>query len=140
MTFYRSPKSINLRFERSFNDLKGIYNIESWLEHHGTKLNERFSLNSYKMMNQLLRSTDITRGGEDFIEIASNINSEIHLICVDSDLFFLPDDDMKTLNLLSKYKKDVFCHEINSIHGHDGFLIETKQISNIFTKIFKRKK
>ena len=92
------------------------------------------------MMNQLLRSTDITRGGEDFIEIASNINSEIHLICVDSDLFFLPDDDMKTLNLLSKYKKDVFCHEINSIHGHDGFLIETKQISNIFTKIFKRKK
>ena len=140
MTFYRSPKSINLRFERSFNDSKGIYNIESWLEHHGTKLNERFSLNSYKMMNKLLRSTDITRGGEDFIEIASNINSEIHLICVDSDLFFLPDDDMKTLNLLSKYKKDVFCHEINSIHGHDGFLIETKQISNIFAKIFKRKK
>ena len=76
------------------------------------------------MMNQLLRSTDITRGGEDFIEIASNINSEIHLICVDSDLFFLPDDDIKTLNLLSKYKKDVFCHEINSIHGLDGFLIE----------------
>ena len=46
MTFYRSPKSINLRFERSFNDSKGIYNIESWLEHHGRKLNERFSLNS----------------------------------------------------------------------------------------------
>ena len=91
-------------------------------------------------MNQLLRSTDITRGGKDFIEITSNINSEIHLICVDSDIFFLPDDDRKTFDLLSKHKKDTFCHEINSIHGHDAFLIETKQISNIFTKIFKRKK
>ena len=133
-------KSLNNRFRRSFNKSKGIYNVESWLDHHGTKLNERFNLESYKMMNQLLRSTDITRGGEDFIKIASKINSEIHLICVDSDLFFLPDDDKKTYNLLSKSKKDVFYHEINSIHGHDAFLIETKQISNIFTKIFKRKK
>ena len=140
MTFYRNPKSLNNRFGRSFNQSKGIYNVESWLDHHGTKLNERFSLKSYKMINRLLRSLDITRGGLDFIKIASNINSEIHIICVDSDLFFLPDDDKKTYNLLSKSKKDVFYHEINSIHGHDAFLIETKQISNIFTKIFKRKK
>ena len=140
MTFYRNPKSLNNRFGRSFNQSKRIYNVESWLDHHGTKLNERFNLESYKMMNQLLRSTDITRGGKGFIKIASNINSEIHLVCVDSDLFFLPDDDKKTYNLLSKSKKDIFYHEINSIHGHDAFLIETKQISNIFTKIFKRKK
>ena len=140
MTFYRNPKSLNNRFGRSFNKSKGIYNVESWLDHHGTKLNERFNLESYKMMNQLLRSTDITRGGGDFIKIASKINSEIHLICVDSDLFFIPDDDKKTYNLLSKSKKDIFYNEINSIHGHDAFLIETKQISNIFTKIFKRKK
>ena len=140
MTFYRSPKSLNKRFERSFNESKEIYNVESWLDHHGTKLNERFSLNSYKMMNQLLRSTDITRGGKDFVEIASNIRSEIHLICVDSDIFFLPEDDRKTFTLLSKSKKNIFYHEINSIHGHDAFLIETKQISNIFTKIFKREK
>ena len=104
MTFYRSPESFSKRFDRTFNESKGIYNVESWLDHHGNKLNERFNLESYKMMNQLLRSTDITRGGEDFIKIASKINSEIHLICVDSDLFFLPDDDKKTYNLLSKSK------------------------------------
>ena len=75
MTFYRNPKSLNNRFGRSFNQSKGIYNVESWLDHHGTKLNERFSLKSYKMINRLLRSLDITRGGLDFIKIASNINS-----------------------------------------------------------------
>ena len=140
MTFYRSPKSLNKRFNRSFNESKEIYNVESWLDHHGTKLNERFSLKSYKMMNKLLRSADITRGGEDFLKTTSNINSEIHLICVDSDIFFLPEEDKRTFDLLSKTKKQVYLHKINSIHGHDAFLIETKQISHIFTKIFKRKK
>ncbi len=140
MTFYRSPKSLNMRFDRSFNDSKGIYNVESWLDHHGTKLNERFSLKSYKMMNKLLRSTNITRGEKDFIKTISNITSEIHLICVDSDIFFLPDDDKRTFDLLSKNKKQAYLHKINSIHGHDAFLIETKKISNIFTKIFKREK
>ena len=28
-------------------------------------------------------------------------------------------------------------HIIKSIHGHDAFLIETKQISDIFIKILK---
>ena len=28
-------------------------------------------------------------------------------------------------------------HIIKSIHGHDAFLIETNQISDIFTKILK---
>ena len=82
------------------------------------------------MMNKLLRSTNITRGEKDFIKIFP-----IHLICVDSDLFFLPDDDKKTFIL-----KRMYFHEINSIHGHDAFLIETKQISNIFTKIFKNER
>ena len=74
MTFYRNPKSLNNRFGRSFNQSKGIYNVESWLDNHGTKLNERFNLESYKMMNQLLRSTDFNRVGKGFIKIASNSN------------------------------------------------------------------
>ncbi|RZP00021.1 MAG: homoserine acetyltransferase, partial [Flavobacteriales bacterium] len=35
-----------------------------------------------------------------------------------------------------KNNLDITNHIIKSIHGHDAFLIETKQISDIFTKIF----
>ena len=136
MTFYRSPKSLNTRFTRTKNLDKNIYNVESWLIHHGEKLRQRFSLKSYLFMNKLLSSTDITRDGESFINKISKIKSSIHLISVDSDIFFLPNEDHETYLVAKKNNLDITNHTINSIHGHDAFLIETKQISDIFTKIF----
>lgn len=136
MTFYRSPKSLNTRFTRTKNLDKNIYNVESWLIHHGEKLRQRFSLKSYLFMNKLLSSTDITRDGESFINKISKIKSSIHLISVDSDIFFLPNEDRETYLIAKKNNLDITNHIIKSIHGHDAFLIETKQISDIFTKIF----
>lgn len=136
MTFYRSPKSLNTRFNRTKNLDKNMYNVESWLIHHGEKLRQRFSLKSYLFMNKLLSSTDITRDGESFINKISKIKSSIHLISVDSDIFFLPNEDHETYLIAKKNNLDISNHIIKSIHGHDAFLIETKQISDIFTKIF----
>ena len=136
MTFYRSPKSLNTRFTRTKNLDKNMYNVESWLIHHGEKLRQRFSLKSYLFMNKLLSSTDITRDGESFINKISKIKSSIHLISVDSDIFFLPNEDHETYLIAKKNNLDISNHIIKSIHGHDAFLIETKQISDIFTKIF----
>lgn len=136
MTFYRSPKSLNTRFTRTKNLDKNMYNVESWLIHHGEKLRQRFSLKSYLFMNKLLSSTDITRDGESFINKISKIKSSIHLISVDSDIFFLPNEDHETYMIAKKNNLDITNHIIKSIHGHDAFLIETKQISDIFTKIF----
>ena len=44
MLTYRTPKSFDYRFGRTLNEESGIYNIESWLLHHGKKLASRFSL------------------------------------------------------------------------------------------------
>ena len=135
MTFYRTPESLNQRFSRSKNIEKGMYNVESWLDHHGIKLNQRFSLNSYKFLNKLLRSADITRDNSSLESKIMPSKSEIHIISVDSDIFFLPDEDRMTTLRLKKQKVKIKNHIIESIHGHDAFLIETKQISDIFTKI-----
>ena len=135
MTFYRSPESPNQRFSRSKNIEKGMYNVESWLDHHGIKLNQRFSLNSYKFLNKLLRSADITRDDSSLESKIMPSKSEIHIISVDSDIFFLPNEDKMTTLRLKKQKVKIKNHVIESIHGHDAFLIETKQISDIFTKI-----
>ena len=52
------------------------------------------------------------------------------MITINSDLFFKPEENWNTLEDLKKVKKNVSIYEINSIHGHDGFLIEFDQLSN----------
>ncbi len=137
MLLYRTPESLNQRFSRSKNIEKGIYNVESWLDHHAVKLHKRFSINSYKFLNKLLRSADITRDDFSLESIIKPSKSEIHIISVDSDIFFLPNEDKTTTSRLKKQDVKIKNHIIESFHGHDAFLIETKQISDIFIKILK---
>ena len=116
---------------------KNIFNVESWLIHHGDKLKNRFLLQAYKTMNHLLASIDITRKNKTLEKVVENIQSNIHLIAVDSDLFFTAQEDRKTHERLKKINKNIFYHEIQSIHGHDAFLIENDAVSRILSNIFK---
>ncbi|WP_348813037.1 alpha/beta fold hydrolase [Flavobacterium maritimum] len=136
MLCYRTPESFTEKFQRTINEELAIFNIESWLDHHGKKLQKRFQLSSYKMMNQLLKTIDITRNKGSFEEIASKIEADIHIIGIDSDLFFTPRENRATYEELKKYKKNVSYQEIVSIHGHDAFLIEYKQLDNLLASIF----
>ena len=136
MLLYRTPQSLKQKFNREKNELKNIFQIESWLIHHGEKLQKRFQLASYKMMNHLIKTIDITRNRKDFITVAKVIQSNIHIIAVDTDYFFTADENRETYEDLKKVKQNVFYHEIKSIHGHDAFLIEYEQLGSILNKIF----
>lgn len=137
MLTYRTPASFTSRFGRTINKEKNIYNVESWLLHHGDKLKSRFLLDAYKAMNFFLASISITRNGKSFEQILENISSNIHIIAIDSDLFFTAEEDKKTFERGRKIKKNIFYHEIKSIHGHDAFLIENAAVSKILSGIFK---
>ncbi|MDC1048650.1 alpha/beta fold hydrolase [Flavobacteriaceae bacterium] len=136
MLTYRTPQSFDSRFGRTKNQELEVYNIESWLMYHGDKLAKRFKLKAYQMMNHLLASVNIEREGKSVEDIIKKINAEIHLIAIDSDLFFTPGEDRKTFEIGKKIKKNIFYHELTSIHGHDAFLIENEKMARILAKIF----
>jgi homoserine O-acetyltransferase len=137
MLTYRTPASFTERFNRTKNVKKNIYNVESWLIHHGDKLFKRFLLQAYKTMNHLLASVDVSRNGKSFENVIQSIESDIHLVAINSDIFFTSEEDKKTFKIGKNFKKKIYYYEINSIHGHDAFLIENEAISKIFGKIFK---
>lgn len=139
MLTYRTPKSFDYRFGRTLNEESGIYNIESWLLHHGKKLASRFSLEAYLMMNHLLSSINIERSGRTAVQIIQEISAEIHLIAIDSDLFFTAVEDQKTMELIKPVKENIFYHELRSIHGHDAFLIENEAVAQILRPLFNPK-
>jgi len=140
MLLYRTPQSINQRFNRNKQENLSIFQIENWLINHGFKLKNRFRLSAYKLMNHLLKTNDITRGRKDFLSIAKEIKAAIHIVSVDTDYFFIADENRQTYQELKNHKDAVFYHEIQSIHGHDAFLIEFEQLAQILEPIFNTQK
>ena len=141
MLCYRSPLSFQKKFDRSINENTKIFNVESWLLHHGKKLQERFQLSSYKLMNHLLSTIDITQGGKiKFEGIISKIKGNIFIVSVDSDLFFTDYQNRDTFYKACRIKDNIFFKTIKSVHGHDAFLIEFDQINKLLSSVFKREK
>jgi len=130
MLCYRTPESLNSRFNREIDSEKQILKSHDWLNFHGKRLNEIFSLKAYKLVNHLLMNIN---GRENELE---NINAEIHLVSVDSDLFYPAFEIKNTYQFLQNKNKNVQYQEINSIHGHDAFLMEYEQLNTILTPIF----
>ena len=138
MLCYRTPASFKERFHRSKKDNSDVFDVESWLLHHGEKLQERYQLSSYKLMNQLLKTIDVTDGGKKDIEILNKVEANIHIIGVSSDLFFTAEENRETFKKLALTKDNVTYNEINSVHGHDAFLIEYDQLQKIIEPIFNK--
>jgi homoserine O-acetyltransferase len=138
MTFYRTPASFTQKFNRRIEGGEEQYEIESWLSYHGKKLKERYKLETYKLMNHLLGTADITRGETTFQSVAQKIKAQIHLVAIDTDGLFLADEIYKTYQLLQEIEVSVSYDEIQSIHGHDAFLIEYDQLSTLIKPIFQK--
>lgn len=136
MLCYRTPQSLKMKFERTTHLPTQLYNVESWLLHHGEKLNKRFSLSAYKLMNQLVKTIDISKDRGSFAEAVAPITAHITIVSTDSDLYFVPQENRDTVAELREMGKPVDYYEIHSIHGHDAFLIEHKQLEQFLKKIF----
>ncbi len=140
MLCYRTPESFKERFHRSTNDKLQVFNVESWLLHHGEKLQERFQLSAYKLMNQLLKTIDVTRDGDENFNRLQNSDTNIHIIGVNSDLFFTAKENKATFKQLAQANSNVTYGEIQSLHGHDAFLIEFEQLQKILHPVFNEHK
>ena len=136
MTFYRTPASFKAKFQRSKTTDGSLYNIESWLLHHGERLESRFSIHAYKLMNHLLGSADITAGIHDVQTLFKGLQCKVHLVAIDSDGLFLANEIYDTYKQLQAAQVVSSYHEIHSIHGHDAFLIEYEQLEAIVKPIF----
>ena len=136
MLFFRTPQSFTAKFNRSVNEDLGIYNVESWLLHHGKKLEGRFLLQSYKTMIHLLNTVDVTKGRKDFGDAISGLQSKVTLLGLEGDLLFPPEIIEESLPKLREAGVEACYREIKTPHGHDAFLIEFDQMKSLLSDIF----
>ncbi|WP_136669040.1 alpha/beta fold hydrolase [Flavobacterium sp. H122] len=135
MLLYRTPQSLQSKFNTEKKE--ELYQIESWLLHHGTKLEQRFTLEAYKLMNHLLKTIGQDVSEEKLIAFAEETTAKIHQIAINSDYFFTPEENRKAHKQLQTVNNEIQYSEIDSIHGHDAFLIEFEQLNTILKPVFK---
>ncbi len=134
MLIYRTPESLNQKF--SSENKKSDFGVEHWLEYHAEQLNNRFTVEAYRLMNQLLKTIGSHLDLDSFIAQIQKVTAKIHLISVDSDLLFLANETYQTYQLLKENKLNCSYFEIKSIHGHDAFLMPNLEFERHLKSIF----
>lgn len=123
MTTYRS--------EVDFDTREGI---GSYLEHQGVKLRHRFHPGSYATLVEAMNAHDIgrERGGlvAAFRSLASS-GVAVHGVGIEGDILYGPRQVLALVDAARAAGIDAAYHEIRSTKGHDAFLVEWDQLTEI---------
>lgn len=134
MITYRTPDNYSGKFGRFPQENSELFQVESYLDYQGKKLADRFDAHSYMILTKAMDTHDISYNRSHFDEVLKRVEIPVQVIGIDSDLLY-PTREQKELAALLPNGR---YHEIQSVYGHDAFLIEFDQLKNIvkpFTKI-----
>lgn len=131
---YRSDAVFAERFHRTLLrpltfDLDPLFDVEGYLDYQGAKLVRRFDANSYLRLNRAMDLHDVGRGRGGVERALARVRCPALVIAVRSDGLYPPDQQRRLHRLLSASTHSSEWLELDSPHGHDGFLIETAQLS-----------
>ncbi|WP_424935364.1 MULTISPECIES: homoserine O-acetyltransferase MetX [Bacteria] len=132
---YRSPVELNQRFQRSWqSDVSplghgGRFAVESYLDFHGNKFTRRFDANSYLTLVEAMNSHDIGRGRGGVEDALRRVTATTLVLGIDTDRLFPVDGQHRIARGIPRTLDGDHAVVIASDFGHDGFLIETDEVS-----------
>lgn len=113
------------------------YASSSYQRYQGQKLVDRFNAYSYVRLLEAMDSHHVARKRSTTIEEAlSQITSKTLVIGITTDILF-PLSEQK---FLAAHIPGASFVEIESDYGHDGFLIETKKLTQVISNHFSKEK
>jgi len=130
---YRTAAELEARFGRDAqaaeDPLKGgRYAVESYLQHHGAKLSERFDPNSYIVLSEAMNHHDVGRGRGGVARALAGVRTDVTVAGIVSDRLY-PRSLQDELARLLPGDRPV--RLIESASGHDGFLLEVRQVGDV---------
>lgn len=133
MASYRSPRSFADRFARE-RSIDGRWAVETWLEHQGESLVERFDANAYRTLTLSMDTHDLARGRGDYEEVLSRIAVPALVVASLHDSLYPREEQIELAGLLPRAEYEV----LDSPHGHDAFLIEQEEVSRLLAAFRQR--
>ena len=113
------------RFEREFE-------IENYLEYNAQKFIHSFDPNSYLYLSRAMDWSDIAEHGDSIRDGMSKVDVEKALVIgVTTDILFPARQQKEIADVMRATGTEVDYIEIDSVNGHDAFLIDDKHFSPV---------
>ena len=128
---YRSELELADRFGRNPQPGEdpyagGRFEVTSYLDHHADKLARRFDANTYIALTDAMSLFDLGRGRGGVAAALGSITAPLTVVAIDSDRLF-PQRLQEELVEFAPGADGL--HVVNSLFGHDGFLVEDDQVA-----------
>jgi homoserine O-acetyltransferase/O-succinyltransferase len=133
MTTYRSESDFETRFGRSLQ-ADGRYAVSSYLDHQGEKLLERFDPATYRVLVGIMDSHDIGRGrGGTVAALGALARADTGFtgLGIEGALVYGPAQVRSLVDAAAAAGVDATYRELASVKGHDAFLTEWEQLTDI---------
>lgn len=111
--------------DEQINNIRN-YKASSYIHYQGEKFSKRFNAYSYWYLTHAMDSHNIARGRSESMEaILQMIKQKVLILGINSDILCPLAEQM----FLAKHIKNARFAVLNSLYGHDGFLVETAAIT-----------
>lgn len=127
---YRNNETYNKSQAEEFNNKINNYKADSYQRYQGEKLSKRFNAYSYYYLTKVQDSHNIARDRESIENALKQIRASTLVIAISSDILFTTEEQKH----IAKHIPNSLYEEIESIYGHDAFLIESTKLIEIIKR------
>ena len=136
---YLSDESMDRKFGRRLQEKESNsfdfgmnFQVESYLEYQGQRFVERFDANSYLYISRAMDYFDLAeKAGGDLNKVLENVESPFLVVAFSSDWLFPSSHSEKLVKALRNNNTDVTYCNIQSVYGHDAFLLEIDELGKL---------
>ena len=142
---YRAANEWRERFNRARIQKKSNqkmfdieFEVENYLDHNSEKFVSMFDPNCYLYLSRAMDLFDVAELGGTVNAGLAKIHTEKNLIVgVKSDILFPLDQQKELADGFAKAKKNFQFEQLDSIQGHDSFLVDEDRFSKVIRDFFQ---
>ncbi|MBE9464873.1 homoserine O-acetyltransferase [Dyadobacter subterraneus] len=124
---YRNYDTYNFTQARDNPDQIDDFRASSYQQYQGDKFVKRFNAYSYWTLSKIMDSHNVGRNRGGIVHALGLVKAKTLVLGIKSDLLF----PISEQQFLARHIPDAVFQEIDSLYGHDGFLIEYKQLTQV---------
>lgn len=130
MISYRNYDTYGFTQALDNNEQLDGYKSAGYQRYQGEKIADRFNAFTYWTLSKMMDSHNVGRNRGSILNALAQIKARTLVVGIRSDLLFPPSEQQ----FLARHIPDAVYEEIDSLYGHDGFLIEFRPLANIIRK------